>query len=102
MMVSTNNSVTLSDNSFKSYTSEVPIKKETEQNSAIAQQNSESVSEDILSITRENQKAINFSLSGLMDAIKKLNEMKSSLSLNPGVALSMQGNISYDSIQRLL
>ncbi|MBP7651989.1 hypothetical protein KA977_01110 [Candidatus Dependentiae bacterium] len=54
----------------------------------------ESYAEDVLSITRENQKAVEFSLSSLIEAIQTLNEVKDGFQANPEAALTAQGNIT--------
>jgi len=58
--------------------------------------------EDILNITRENKKAVITSLAGLLEAIEKLNSLKSEILSNPQTALAAQGNISADSVASLL
>ncbi|HPG31546.1 MAG TPA: hypothetical protein PLQ81_12230 [bacterium] len=62
----------------------------------------ETYAEDVLSITRENQKAVEFSLSSFMEAIQKLNEVKDGLQTNPEAALNAQGNITPDIASALL
>lgn len=102
MMVNTNS--VLAEANFKSIVSETQVKKEKNLSEETVSQNSENelLSDDILSITRENQKAVKFTLEGFMDAIRKLNELKTDLSQNPTAALNAQGNISYESVNALL
>ncbi len=58
--------------------------------------------QDILSIARENKRAVEFSLSSFMEAVEKLNSVKDYLYTNPDYALSLQGNIAADSASLLL
>ena len=95
-VVEANYKTLLSDNQVKK---DIPL---SENATTIPTSDNEKLSEDILSITRENQKAVKFTLEGLMDAIRKLNELKSDLCQNPAIALSAQGNISYESVTALL
>jgi hypothetical protein len=60
------------------------------------------LSEDMLSIARENQKAVDISLESFNQAIEKLNQVKSDINEDPLTALSAQGNIVPESITTLL
>mgnify|MGYP001492343208 CR=1 FL=1 len=60
------------------------------------------VESDVVSITRENMRAVEFSLSSFMEAIEKLNSVKDYLNTNPAGAVSLQGNIAAEAAALLL
>ena len=62
---------------------------------------SSSNSNDILSITRENQKAVQLTLETFNEAIDKLNDVKFNLFNDPNKALSTQGNIMPETASML-
>ena len=59
-------------------------------------------SDDVLSITRENQKAVQLTLETFNEAIDKLNDVKSNLFEDPSKALSTQGNIIPETASMLI
>jgi hypothetical protein len=73
-----------------------------DKNQKSKQINNEKQDDVYLSISRENQKSASVNLSDLKESASLLNDVKISLENDPDSALQTQGNISYDTVSKLI